>query len=408
MDVKRVEDRLTFLARPIYEELDAETLRRALAENPPPLASLSFMTVRLTDDAARVLADAPHLAGITKLFLAGSKISGEGLTVILSSPRFAALTTLDMNGVSLTREAARALATNPAMRTLHELQAGIREEAPEALAEFGAPDSQLTALERLHLTGRGLGAAGVRAILTSERLAALRSLSLMLPTDDWAALQDIQTASITSLSVHQNEGFSLGATAMAAFTRMPWMATLTALSIGPNHRIGPEGAKSLAASPYLARLENLSLYHNYIGDEGLTALASSPYLSGLRSLNLESNKIGDAGLIALAESPYLTRLEWLNLKSNQLTPEGIKALAASPNAAPLRTLNLSENWVGRPGARAILDSPHLRNIEHLRLSLAGLHEFEDIWYDQGFVIGSTPPDPEAQELRARFGDRVKL
>ena len=77
-----------------------------------------------------------------------------------------------------------------------------------------------------------------------------------------------------------------------------------------------EGARALAASPYLARLTSLELKSNRIGAEGARALAESPHLAHLTSLHLEDNNIGTEGARALAASPYLARLTSLNLSSN--------------------------------------------------------------------------------------------
>ena len=49
-------------------------------------------------------------------------------------------------------------------------------------------------------------------------------------------------------------------------------------------RMGPDGAKALAACPLLGRLVSLELWHNKIGSEGAIALADSPYLAGLEQL----------------------------------------------------------------------------------------------------------------------------
>jgi hypothetical protein len=276
------------------------------------------------------------------------------------------------------------------------------------LAVLAAPDSHLTGVTRLRIVGHTLGADGVRRILTSESLTGLRSLTLMLRPEDWPRLQDIKTARLMELSVLEATDFRLGPEDMKSFARLPWLAALTTLEIAANHHIGPEGAAALARSPYLSRLESLSLYHNYIGDRGLAALARSPKLAGLHTFCVRSNEIGDAGCIALSRSRYLMRLQHLTLSENKISPVGIAALVSSPNAASLRELDLSRNDVGPPGARHILASPHLARLERLTLWSSGLQEFEQQVVEEDMVIASWPPDPEALELRARSGDRVRL
>jgi Leucine-rich repeat (LRR) protein len=391
------------------ETLDAETLQRALAEYPTPLERLYLPSLKLTEEAVQVLTDSPCLPGLTNLSLASSKLSETALVSLLSARRFGALTSLTLSGVPMTREAARAMASNPALRALSYLELWIPEGAEAALAELAVPGSTLTGLESLRLTGRGITAEGIRHLLTSEELPGLRTLSLMLRPEEWESLRDIPTTRLTTLSVHGNTDFYLGTAGIASLAQLPWLAALTTLTIGPNHQIGSEGTKALAASPYLSRLENLTLYHNYVGNDGVAALAASPHLAQLKTLILNSNEIDNAGMVALASSPYLTRLESLSLGSNKIGAKGVATLVASPNAATLRHLDLSGNYyIGAEGGGYILVSPHLHNLKTLHLGGAGLHEFEEEWVDQGMVIGSSPPDREAVELRARFGDLLRL
>lgn len=400
---------LGFTPQPMGEILDAEMLDRALAEYPPPLEHLYLPSLRLTDEAVQVLVESPGLAGLTNLSLASSKLSETALVSLLSASQFGALTSLTLSGIPMTREAARAMASNPALRTLSYLELWIPEGAEESLAGLAVPDSALTGLESLRLSGRGITAEGGRHLLTSEGLPGLHTLSLMLRPEEWESLRDIPATRLTTLSIHESTGFALGTVGTASLAQLPWLSTLTTLSIGPNHQIGPEGTKSLAASPYLSRLENLVLYHNYIGSDGVAALAASPYLAKLKTLVLNSNEIDNAGMVALASSPYLTRLESLTLGSNKIGAKGVAALVSAPNAVTLRHLDLSGNdYIGAEGGGYILASPYLRDLKTLYLGGAGLHEFEEEWVDQGMVIGSSPPDREAVELRARFGDRLRL
>jgi hypothetical protein len=81
--------------------------------------------------------------------------------------------------------------------------------------------------------------------------------------------------------------------------------------------VGDEGARALASSRGLRRLQNLELAYNGIGDEGARALAEGAgNLPSLRELSLMGNEIGDPGALALARSPYLDRLRWLSLMDN--------------------------------------------------------------------------------------------
>ena len=74
--------------------------------------------------------------------------------------------------------------------------------------------------------------------------------------------------------------------------------------------ITAEGAKALAPSPYLAKVEHLNLVDNRIGDEGAMALANSDNLSNLNYLHLGGNRIkSEEAKSALKNSSKLVKLE---------------------------------------------------------------------------------------------------
>eukprot|EP00667_Euglena_gracilis_P032171 EG_transcript_48593 len=90
----------------------------------------------------------------------------------------------------------------------------------------------------------------------------------------------------------------------------------------PECRLGPEGARSLAATV----MQNTTL----------------------RSLDLRDNHIGDEGTVALAVALRTnSALQKVNLRGNCAGPEGSKALAeALLTNATLREVNLEENSIG--------------------------------------------------------------
>src|SRR5262249_50348525 len=60
-----------------------------------------------------------------------------------------------------------------------------------------------------------------------------------------------------------------------------------------------------------------------LGDEGLAVIANSPAFAGLTNLDLLQTGVGAAGARAVAESPYLHRLERLSF--------GVQACGYAPN-----------------------------------------------------------------------------
>ena len=86
----------------------------------------------------------------------------------------------------------------------------------------------------------------------------------------------------------------------------------------PPRRSGQRGPGPVADPGWSARLY---LGDNELGDETVLALAA-PGLAQVRRLALGENKITDAGARALAASPYLERLESMVLWHNPITTAG--------------------------------------------------------------------------------------
>ena len=95
-------------------------------------------------------------------------------------------------------------------------------------------------------------------------------------------------------------------------------------------QLGPDGARTLAASRPLVRLESLALSRNTFGDEGAMALAASSALPRLAQLDLRTNAIGPEGAHALAASTALAQRTSIDLGGNDIGDAGRAAIAASP------------------------------------------------------------------------------
>lgn len=157
-------------------------------------------------------------------------------------------------------------------------------------------------------------------------------------------------------------------------------------------KLGLAGARILANWPGLARLHSLSLGGTEIGTAGLKLLVASPYLGELISLKLQANDIEADGAAVLAASRSVARLQHLDLGNNYLLDEGVIALAESPHLANLKTLKLWFTAVSSEGAAALARSQYLKQLEELDLS----------------ANGSLPETAGADELRRRFGNRLKI
>jgi uncharacterized protein (TIGR02996 family) len=72
----------------------------------------------------------------------------------------------------------------------------------------------------------------------------------------------------------------------------------------------------LVRSAHLAGIARLYAWGSRIGPAGARALAASPHLARLTCLHLGNNLIGPVGARALATSPYLPRRMWLHIHGN--------------------------------------------------------------------------------------------
>ena len=86
------------------------------------------------------------------------------------------------------------------------------------------------------------------------------------------------------------------------------------------------------------------------------------------TLNLECNGITAEGAKALAQSSVLTKIEYLNLVDNRVGDEGALAIANSDNLGNLTYLHLGGNQVKSEEAKAALkNSPKLTKLEKLKV-----------------------------------------
>ena len=112
-------------------------------------------------------------------------------------------------------------------------------------------------------------------------------------------------------------------------------------------RLNLAGARALAKSPYLERIRVLDLAYGAIGTLGaLRALLASPALAKLQTLRLFHSNHGDALAIELAKCPYLSGLKLLSLYSSEVDDAGAYALARSPYLKTVGFIELSRNRFG--------------------------------------------------------------
>jgi uncharacterized protein (TIGR02996 family) len=136
----------------------------------------------------------------------------------------------------------------------------------------------------------GVGKAGLAAVLNSEKLTGLRTLSL--------------SGGVEQLDDEDLQVFTKGK----------------------------------------LRLERLLLTGCLQLSDGIGPLAEAEWLRPLKWLALNRNELTDEDVEVLAKSPVFENLERLELAHNELSPEGVAVLSSAKVLPRLKHLDLSEMW----------------------------------------------------------------
>ncbi len=283
---------------------------------------------------------------------------------LVDNPLLATLSALDLNHHATEREGLRSLLQASWLPGLRELKLSNVCLSDCSIAEL-ASCAELANLSRLSLVGGNVGEADARALAGSRHLRNLTHLELrasLRPEGARALATSPNLARLQDLNLGNARIPEEGVVALAG---SPYLGELARLDLNGN-KIGEVGARALAGSPHLGKLAALDLGSTQVGG-GAVAFLSSPRMAGLRSLNLGWNGIDSAGVAALVGPAWQAPLTALDLHDNPLGDEGVAALARSPNLARLTRLNLARCGVGPAGMQALAQSPHAANLTVLAL-----------------------------------------
>jgi Leucine-rich repeat (LRR) protein len=341
----------------------------------------------------------------------GEEVSADDIVNVLNAAD-GTIETLVVKILKIDEPAVAALAAHEKASSIKSLSLHVlRGDWDKALHRLAHESSRLINLEELLLSGGGEAGEGFTALLSSTRLVKLHSLTACMSAKGAAGIYAAKPAQARLTSLKITPYFSMkdfrqqGAEALAESV---CLSNLKKLSIGAKHSIYEAGAKAIAGSRIFSELQELEIKDDLIRDEGAIAIASSPNLTKLRALALPENAIGTEGAEAIANSPNFAALEILDLSGNSINARGAEVIASSATLANLQQLNLSKTEIYSIGAGYLAKSAYLQNITTLDLRGNEILEEEEIWYDQGFPLGSTPATEEAKWLRQRFGDKVQL
>jgi uncharacterized protein (TIGR02996 family) len=248
---------------------------------------------------------------------------GEHLTELVQSPQLRLIRELDLAGNDLGNRGPNLLAKSRHLVRLDSLDLGFTELGDKGLqALAGSP--VFSSLRRLQINDNNhLGVPGMRALSESQFLTSLVELDISGNSLSALALRPLFESPLAErldrLALQRNR---LGDAGMESLVVSPVFARMIAKDLALDLRrleIGPMGAKALAASPAIERVESLDLEGNVLSDQGLAALAASPYLKRLRVLSLRENRIGDDGVLMLSRSSLMATLRVLDLTGNLIT-----------------------------------------------------------------------------------------
>lgn len=206
-------------------------------------------------------------------------------------------------------------------------------------------------VQRLDLSGAGLGVEGAGYLASTPCLVNLRELNLAHNLIEDEGLQRLAESphvqQLESLDLTNNTLRGEGLRRLLATLQTP---RLMRLNLAQNP-LFPEAIALLTTSPALERLEHLKLNHVVVGDD--TALRRILENASLVTLRLSGCRVGDAAVRELAKTPNAAKLRLLDLGDNRLTDEAADALLASPHLERLTRLDLRYNRIGRDRQRAL-------------------------------------------------------
>jgi uncharacterized protein (TIGR02996 family) len=200
-------------------------------------------------------------------------------------------------------------------------------------------------LERLDLSGCGLGTGDVVQLRVSRALAELRALELGHNDLDAAVADALTGWELEELDV---AGCQLGAEAISRIASDPHRARLARLAIGNDHEDLEPALPAIGALPRLVELtlrtqrrvrnlqaiarpyRKLALQLRELDVRELRALLADPQLADLRQLRLDRGNTGDGTQLAMAiTAAPRDRLEVLAFEKCRLGEAGAQVLARS-------------------------------------------------------------------------------
>jgi hypothetical protein len=339
--VRRVEPSRLHVVQMDQWSVDAEMAERLATSWPPRLTMWEFNSWDLESGAAIHAARWPQLAQLESL-----GVSGEGdereLLPLLASPYLTGLRELGIYGVE---QGCQQIAANAALSGLRWLRyhGGSDEEALCALAA----SPHLGRLDELILNRCDVSDGAMQALMSSHRLAALRTLTIHDAIGAQGARIIAGRSGLPALR-RLYIWASLDAARVAELVDGDGLCGVEELGISD---MNDAMAAAIAASPYAGALclrDHTGLRtlafagYDRLTLVGLKALLEHPGMAGVEALRLNTMALGD-GLIALLDHPHLDQLRALTANNCKLTPAFTAQLARTAHMERLDRLDLGAN-----------------------------------------------------------------
>ena len=350
-------------------------------------------------------------------FVAGATVTRGPALAAAAPALFAAAPVQRLHIEALDAAGAAGLAAIPPTARLTHLRARpTNEYAAEGEVNAAVPLAhlpQLSYLTELDLDYMGVGPAGAEALAASPYLGRLRVLTLgagAVGEGVRALLTSDRLASLTVLDLWNNSNIT--GEVLAAVDPLAVRPRLEVLRLQGSHLRG-EGAV-LARVVGALPLRELTVSWCVLGDAGAQALAGAAGLSSLRKLDITGNEISAAGMGALLNASWAGGVTDWSFAGPRLDNAAAAVLAAWPGREVLTHLALTNAQVDDIAARTLAASFPWPNLQ--RLNLSGNQIGEDGVEILAEAVGgraelcvwqnSIQPD-RRRRLRERFGNRLK-
>ena len=251
------------------------------------------------------------------------------------------------------------------MPTVDELLNGVLaapdDDGPRLIladryADDGDPRGEFIRLQCLAACLPVGDAARVEAERVARELFDTHAVEWMAPFRGWAGGVEFRRGFVEAANVEAKMFLARGA---KLFALAP-IRHLRLLDVGGS-------LARVMASPLLTRLDELTIYAQYLGHRLGTALSGSPHLRGLRALRVGRNDWHSAGVEALTDAPWPMLAE-LDISGNEMEMSGLMALLDAPFVSQLTNLNLSQNYFNSSALDLLLDGRALPRLRSLSLS----------------------------------------